>query len=513
MTAPQDMSGVVIAGDRQVPQAELMARAQRVAAGLVALGLKPGDSVAGIMRNDVALLEIMLGANIAGVYFAPVNWHATADEAAHILRDSGAGLVVIHSDLLTQFGAALPEGVAVREVPTPPEIVAAYGLTPPGPAQYPLWDGWRDGFAPYDGPPSAPRANIIYTSGTTGNPKGVIREPAVGPIADRVADVVGHAYGIIPGETIRTAVTGPLYHSAPNVYTTHAVRAPGSLVILQPRFDAEGLLALIERYRLTHLHLVPTMFVRLLALPREVRERYDLSSLRFVVHGAAPCPVEVRRQMIEWFGPVIAEYYGATETGAAVVMRPEDALAHAEAVGRPSPWTRIEIVREDGTLCDTGETGEIYMKIDGFPSFEYRNQPGRADQNRRGDLVSVGDIGFLDAEGFLHLCDRKGDMIISGGVNIYPADIESALIDVPGVRDAAVFGLPDPEFGECIAACVATDLTEAELRAELGQRLAKFKIPRVFEILPALPREDSGKIRKRLLKRGLLDRMEAAQAG
>lgn len=503
---PAALTGAVIAGERLITQEVLNDRAARVATGLRSLGLAEGDSIAVILRNDIAFLELMLGAALAGVYMAPVNWHATPAEAEHILRDSGARLIVIHSDLRPAFAPGLPAEVPVLEVETPPEIAAAYRVAGVPAVRDGGWGAWRDGFGPYDGPPAAPRANIIYTSGTTGQPKGVVREPAVGRIAERTREVVRQAYGITPGEVVRTAVVGPLYHSAPNVYTLHAVRAPGSLVILQPRFDAEALLELIHSYRLTHLHLVPTMFVRLLKLPEAVRAKYDVSSLQYVCHGAAPCPPEVRRRMIDWFGPVIGEYYGASETGPGVVLRPDEAHEHADTVGRPLPWTTLEIVDRNGQPCPTGQVGEIYLKIEDFPRFEYRNRPGLADTMRRGELVSAGDIGYLDAEGFLHLSDRKSDMIISGGVNIYPTDIEAALLDVPGVRDAVVFGLPDPEFGETVTACVETELDEAALRAALEDRIARFKIPRIFHIMDRLPREDSGKIRKKNLKADLLAR-------
>ncbi len=502
-----DLSGVVVAGDRRIGLEALNRRARQVASGLKAAGLAEGDSIAVILRNDVAFLEAMLGANLAGVYVAPVNWHATAEEAAHILEDSGARLVVVHADLMPRFADALPEGVAVREVATPAEIASAYRVQAAEASPASDWDRWRDAQKPYDGPPAAPRSNIIYTSGTTGNPKGVVREPAVGPIADRVREVVERAYGIPRNRPVRTAVTGPLYHSAPNAYTIQSLRDPGSLVVLQPRFDAEELLGLIESFRLTHLHLVPTMMVRLLQLPQDVRARYDVSSLERVAHGAAPCPPEVRRGMIEWFGPIIGEYYGASETGPAVVLPPDEALEHFDSVGRPLPWTRIEIVGAGGRPCHTGEVGEIFVKIDGYPTFEYRNRPGLADQSRRGDLVSAGDIGYLDAEGYLHLQDRKSDMIISGGVNIYPTDIEAALVDIPGVTDAAVFGMPDAEFGETVAACVSTGLSEEELRRALETRLARFKIPRLFRIMPSIPREDSGKIRKKKLRAALLEEL------
>jgi long-chain acyl-CoA synthetase len=275
-------------------------------------------------------------------------------------------------------------------------------------------------------------------------------------------------------------------------------------IVLQPRFDPEDMLRLIEAHRVTHMHIVPTMFVRLLRLPDAVKRRYDVSSLRNVTHGAAPCPPEVKRAMIGWWGKVINEYYGATETGVVVWHDSEQALLKPGTVGKPVDGAIVRIVDDQGREVKQGEVGEIYVRAPSLSDFTYNN----ADEKRRevalGDLVTVGDIGYFDADGYLFLCDRKRDMIISGGVNIYPAEIESQLIDMPGVRDCAVFGIPDEEFGEAICAVVQPDagatLAADDVRAFLGQRLARYKLPRVVEFRDALPREDSGKIFKRKLR-------------
>jgi long-chain acyl-CoA synthetase len=302
---------------------------------------------------------------------------------------------------------------------------------------------------------------------------------------------------------MRTVITGPVYHSAPNFYALYAAQS-GGLVILQPRFDPEELLALVAEHRITHLHMVPTMFVRLLKLPEAVKQRYDLSSLEFVVHAAAPCPPEVKRRMIEWWGPVINEYYGGTETGAVVFVTSQEALKKPGTVGRPLDFSTVRIYDEAGGVLPQGEIGEVYVWLDGWPDFTYRGLDAQRREVGRDGLVSCGDIGYLDADGYLFLCDRSRDMVISGGVNIYPAEIEAVLIDMPGVQDCAVFGIPDEEFGESLCAYVqpeaGQDLTPDEVRSWLQPRLANYKLPRTIEFAAELPREDSGKIFKRRLR-------------
>jgi long-chain acyl-CoA synthetase len=298
-------------------------------------------------------------------------------------------------------------------------------------------------------------------------------------------------------------MNGPMYHSAPAAYGMASARL-GLHMVLQPRFEAEEMLRLIARHGITHMHIVPTMFVRLLRLPADVRARYDVSSLGFVSHGAAPCAPAVKRQMIEWWGPVINEYYGATETGVVVWHGSEEALRKPGTVGRLVPGGVLRIVDEEGRDVKQGEVGEIYLRGPHLSEFTYNNDDAKRREIALGELVTVGDVGYVDADGFLFLCDRKRDMIISGGVNIYPAEIEGALIQMPGVRDCAVFGIPDEEFGEQICAHVEPSagaaLDAATVRAYLGEHLARYKVPRVVEFCAALPREDSGKIFKRKLR-------------
>jgi long-chain acyl-CoA synthetase len=273
---------------------------------------------------------------------------------------------------------------------------------------------------------------------------------------------------------------------------------------LMPRFDPEDFLRIVEQRRVTTVQMVPTMFVRLLQLPDDVKARYDISSLEFVVHAAAPCAPEVKRAMIEWFGPIVTEYYGSTETGAVVFCTSEEWLAHPGTVGRALPNATIKVFRDDGTEADVGESGEVYVRLHMWPDFTYRGDDAKRASIERDGLVTSGDIGYLDADGYLYLNDRRNDMIISGGVNIYPAEIEACLLSLDGVRDCAVFGIPDDGMGEAVCAFVDPDpsagLTAERVREHVGGELARYKVPRVVEFSDELPREDSGKVFKRLLR-------------
>jgi long-chain acyl-CoA synthetase len=315
--------------------------------------------------------------------------------------------------------------------------------------------------------------------------------------------MVAAVFGFTPDGEFRTVVTGPMYHSAPNAYGLWAARN-GGFCVLQPRFDPEGLLQLIERYRITHLHMVPTMFVRLLKLPDETRQKYDLSSLEFVVHAAAPCPPAIKRKMIEWWGPVINEYYGATEMGAVVFHTSEEALLKPGTVGRPIKGGIVRIYDERGQPAGPNQIGEVYLRIEGFPDFTYNGLDEKRREIERDGLVTAGDVGYQDEDGYLFLCDRKRDMVISGGVNIYPAEIEAALIAMPGVHDVAVFGIPDDEYGESLCAYIEpepdVELDADQVRIFMSGKLADYKTPKIIEFRSDLPREDSGKIFKRKLR-------------
>jgi long-chain acyl-CoA synthetase len=497
------MTASIISGGRELTGQDLSDRARRAAGGLVAMGIGEGDSIALLLRNDLVFFEVHAAAALVGAYVVPINWHFRTDEALHVLRDSGSKLLVAHADLRAVLGEELPQRLPVLWVETPAEIQAAYELAA-APLPGRTWQQWLEEQLPFNGQAASPRMGLIYTSGTTGKPKGVRREPADPDMQARMAKLMGTALGLQPGRVIRTAITGPIYHAAPFTYAVVAAQL-GGLVVLQPRFDAEELLSLVERHRLTHLHLVPTMFVRLLKLPELVRSRYDLSSLTFVAHGAAPCPPHVKRAMIEWWGPVIHEYYGGTETGGAVCHGSEESLAKPGTIGRAMEGCSIRILAPDGRICTAGEVGEVYIRTQSFPDFTYHGR----DEDRRAiaaadGYVTIGDVGYLDADGYLFLCDRARDMVISGGVNIYPAEIEATLLDLEGVRDCAVFGVPDEEFGEALCAVIEAEsgagLTEDQVRDHVQQRLAGYKVPKLVRFDDNLPREDSGKIFKRRLR-------------
>jgi long-chain acyl-CoA synthetase len=500
----------VTSGTRRISLVALQARASKAATGLASLGVGRGDLIAVYLRNDLPFFEASLAAGIIGAYPTPVNWHCAPAEARYLFENSGARAIVIHADLIGPIREALPPGVPVLVVATPPEIADAYGIAAAKcdvPAGMIDWNAWLEGFPSYAGPPEAAPGTIIYTSGTTGHPKGVRRLPPT-PDQAGVRDRVGSSAFGLAGRTdqsgsIVTVVTGPMYHSAPNAYGQTCLRVGGN-VILQPRFDPEGLLRLIDEHKVTHLHMVPIMFNRLLKLPDTVRAKYDLSSLEFVVHAAAPCPVPIKRAMIEWWGPVINEYYGATETGIITSCNSREWLAHPGTVGHAIPESEVAVIDAEGNPLQAGQIGEVVGRIPGLADFTYHGDDAkRAGAEKRG-LIATGDIGYFDEDHFLYLCDRAKDMINSGGANIYPAEIEAELLKMPGVADCCVFGIPDEEFGEAICAVVqpapGATLTEQHVRSYLLGQIASYKVPKRVEFHAELPREDSGKIFKRKLR-------------
>ena len=494
----------IISGERRRGHAEVADRAARIAGGLHKLGVSQGDSVCILMRNDIAFIETAFAAMRLGAYGVPVNWHFKPEEINYILTDSGTSVLVGHADMLHQLREAIPPEVTVLSVPTPPEILKAYRIDPAHLAKPDFaidFESWLAQQAPYDGPAVPQPQNMIYTSGTTGNPKGVRRHaptPEQSAAAERMRGMI---YGLKPGA--RALLPGPLYHSAPNSFGIRSGRLGGVLVIM-PRFEPTEFLRLIEEQRIDTIFMVPTMFIRLMKLPEEVRRKYDMSSLRHIIHAAAPCPPDVKRAMIEWWGPVIYEFYGSTESGAVTFANSEDALKKPGTVGRISPGAELRFIGEDGRELAQGEIGEIYSRIAANPDFTYHNKPEKRGEIERDGFITSGDVGYIDADGYVFICDRKRDMVISGGVNIYPAEIESVLHAVPGVHDCAVFGIPDAEFGEALMAVVepqpGVTLDVAEIRKRLKASLADYKVPKHVEIQQNLPREDSGKIFKRRLR-------------
>ena len=494
----------IVSGERRRAHPETADRAARIAGGLHRIGVGQGDSVCILMRNDIAFVEAAYAAMQLGAYGVPINWHFKPEEISYILRDSGTSVLIAHADLLHQLRDAVPAGIVVLSVPTPPEILLTYKIDPDqlGKPDFAIdLEGWLGEQTPYDGPAVPQPANMIYTSGTTGHPKGVRRSaptPAQSAHAERMRALI---YGLKPGA--RALVPGPLYHSAPNSFGLRAGRLGGALVLM-PRFEPEDFLRLIEEQRIDTIFMVPTMFIRLMKLPEAVRRTYDVSSLRHVIHAAAPCPADVKRAMIAWWGPVIYEFYGSTEAGAVTFATSEDALKKPGTVGRIAPGAELRFLGEDGRLLPPGEVGEIFSRIAENPEFTYQNKPDKRTEIERDGFITSGDVGYVDQDGYVFICDRKRDMVISGGVNIYPAEIEAVLHAIPGVHDCAVFGIPDGEFGEALMAVVEPQpglpLDAEDLRGRLKASLADYKVPRHIEIRSDLPREDSGKIFKRRLR-------------
>ncbi|HEX4182926.1 MAG TPA: acyl-CoA synthetase [Caulobacteraceae bacterium] len=498
-------------GDRAVDRAVVADRAARGATGLRAHGVERGDSIALMLRNDFPFLEATVAAGLVGAYVTPVNWHNTAEEAGYVLADCGAKVIVIHSDLLRKVQSGLPAGALVVQVPTPAEVAADYQVLPDDASPVPgveIWADWLERFEPAVADESiAAPGSMIYTSGTTGRPKGVRRRPPQPEQTAGMQNMLNAVCGFAPWadkpEEIRVLLSGPIYHSTPNAWLGVFYNLGASIVVAS-RFDPEQMLRNVEQHQITHLLAVPTMFVRLLRLPDEVKRKYDLSSLKFVMHGAAPCPVHVKREMIAWWGPVIHEHYGGTETGAVTYLDSDEWLAHPGSVGRPLEHVRLMVLSESGEEIETGGTGEIVAWHEHYPDFTYHRDDAKRRRAQKQGLFSLGDVGYLDNDGYLYLCGRASDMIISGGVNIYPAEIEAEILKLPGVADAAVFGIPDDEFGEQVCAVIQPRpgfmLDAGQVRTDLRETLAGYKVPKVVEFSDTLPREDSGKIFKRKLR-------------
>ena len=494
----------ILQADRSLSRRDLIARASRAAGGFVGIGLEPGDAVALLMRNDIAFLEANLAALEMGAYAVPINWHAKPSEIEYILRDCGARVLVAHADLLAPLGAEMLSGIEVFTVRTPLDLVTTYRIDlqqAAFPAHAQDWHEWLHDQPEHPGGARPVAQSMLYTSGTTGVPKGVRRFAPTSEQRGLMAETRRSVYGVTSG--VRMLIPGPLYHGVPNGVAISAA-AVADLIVLMPRFEPEQLLALIEKHRIDCVFLVPTMFVRLLALPADIRTKYDLSSLRFVLHAAAPCPVEIKRRMIDWWGPVINEFYGGTESGPIAFCDSKAWLQHPGTVGRVLERAVLRIVDDNGEDCAAGVPGEIFARLSHYPDFTYHGQEQKRREIEREGLITLGDVGYRDEDGFLFLCDRKRDMVIIGGANVYPAEIESVLASMPGVRDCAVFGIPDAEYGESLLALVEPHLDvmlgSAEVTAYLRKRLSGFKVPRHIEIRSGLPREDSGKILKRLLR-------------
>ena len=490
MAAPR-----IFVGDQWRTKDSVIDEGRRAATGFQSIGLGEGDAIALLLKNDFPSISASIGAQLIGAYPVPINWHYRADEVGHILSDSHARALVVHADLLPEIQSALPS--------TLPVIVA--GLDKKHPMPHPhanavCWASFCDSKPPHPGEFHRARSSMIYTSGTTGVPKGVRRGLQTDEQYSEFSKLSEEAYKIRPG--MRSLITGPLYHALPNMAMRHALKLAENLVI-HPRFDPEKFLQAVEAHRITHTVVVPTMFVRLLNLPQATKDRYDLSSLESVTHTAAPCPVDIKERMINWFGPVINEVYGGTELGCVAHCSSSEWLSNRGTVGKLARGTTLQILDNTGHPLPEGEIGEIYAHNSCFADFTYHGDPQKRSAAERNGLVSLGDMGYVK-KGFLYVCDRKSDMVISGGVNIYPAEIEAALLSHDNVADCAVFGIPHDDLGESVCAAVQlkddTASDAEELLEFLSRKIAKYKLPRKLDFHSCLPREDSGKIFKKQLK-------------
>jgi len=497
---PEKVAVVDVDGT-EISFGELGRRVNQISHGFAASGVGPGECVTVALKNRADFLALKLAAGQSGVYLVPAGVHSTRRELAHVIGDSKSRLVFADEvSMEAAVGASDEHGV---------ENARLVMMDPLG-GRRSMADFLR-GL-----PTSTPESRVggrymYYTSGTTGSPKGVV-VPATpkSPEEDTAAWAAGFAssFDFVPFEGVHL-VTGPLYHRGPGLWTLVSLHL-GHTVVLMRKFDPETMLGLIQRYRVTSSHIVPTVFHRMLQIPLEVREQYDLSSLRQVLHAAAPCPVHVKRAMIAWLGPVLWEYYGSTEGGGTIV-RPEDFEQHPGSQGRAWPGAKVRITDDARQPVPAGVEGTIW--ISNGTRFSYRGDETKTRAAWDGEWFTVGDIGHLDPDGWLYIGDRRSDLIISGGVNVYPAEVEGALLAHPLVADAAVVGVPDDEWGQRVVAVIEprpeapeSDSLAEELTRHCRAELTGPKVPREYCFVSVMPRNEIGKVSRTGLRDNLLAR-------
>ena len=495
---PGRAAAVMSGTGESLSYAELERRSVQLAHVLHDAGLRPGDVVALLTENSLRAFEVYWAALRSGLYITAVNFRLKPDEVAYIVNDCGATALIVSAEQ-----AATAE--AITGVTPEVKLRLAYGGPVIGHGSYEETIAVASA-VPFGDQPHG--ATMLYSSGTTGRPKGV-RPPLPGvqlsEPGEGLVTLASQFFGVDP-ETVYLS-PGPIYHAAP-LRWSGTVQALGGTVVMMKKFDAEQALRAIQDRHVTHAQFVPTMFVRMLRLPPQVRDRYDISSLRVAIHAAAPCPVEVKQKMIAWWGPVLVEYYAGTESNGMTVIDSATWLSRPGTVGRPVLGT-LRICADDGTELPAGEIGGVYFEADAIP-FTYHNDPEKtraAQHPQHPAWTTLGDIGYLDEDGFLFLTDRKAFMIISGGVNIYPQETENVLALHPAVYDVAVIGVPDPEMGESVAAFIqpaAGAVPGPELAQEIvtfvKSKIAGYKAPKVVRFVDDLPRTETGKLMKSELK-------------
>lgn len=470
---------------------ELNANCNRLVRALRGRGLMAGDTVALLLSNRPEFAEAVFACSRAGLRFTPINRYLSPDEVAYIVNDCGARALIGDA----RYTATLAKTIAL--CPTLAARLAVGG-------EINQFERYDDALANEDRADiSDPQlgARMLYTSGTTGKPKGVIRQPNYSTRLEAITDAPKYQ----AGTDQMNLCTGPYYHGGPLTFSLQMPLAQGIGVVMMEKWDAGEALRLIEQHRITHTHMVPTMFHRLLRLPKEQRAAADVTSMQYILHGAAPCPVTSKQGMLDWFGPVLWEYYAATE-GSGASCSPEQWCKKRGTVGLPPSRDHVRILDDEGQPCAPGVVGHIYLKGEGELNFTYLNDPAKTAAARKGSHFTVGDIGYLDEDGFLFLTDRNANIIISGGVNIYPTEVEAVLLTHPAVTDVAVIGIANSEWGEEVRAVVQvpsltddSDMVAQDIIAFCRQRIAQFKCPRSVDFVTELPRDDNGKLYRRKL--------------